>query len=214
MLTSKRHKNSGPKFGIGLLPRQLVRPIRSLNERLAPEPEDLLHIPTPWHNCILRLEHDPMLYLVKSGLVQEALQSKEFNGEWVTSEKGGDGGQGHFHLKSEQKTNELVKVGRQTSRIGNGAVFGPNVKLDIHLLKEGLRLKMLAITSAEKGTVASTAGGGGSGANGDNGFSATAKSTKSCIRPVRFLRWAFGRVFGLRLLRWLRCIFQPRAKVS
>ena len=169
MLTRKRHKNSGPKFGIGLLPRQFVRPIRSLEDRLAPESEDLLHIPTPWHNYILRLEHDPMLYLVKSGLVQEALDKKSFDGEWVTS-GGYDGCQGHFYLKSssssnsgssEQVTNGGVEGERKPDKMtSNGILFGSDVKLDIHLLKkEGLRLKMLATTAAtgkEKEVIPST----------------------------------------------------------
>ena len=211
-LTRNRHKNSGPKFGIDLLPKQFVRPIQSLEDRLAPESEDLLHTPTPWHNCILRLENDPMLYLVKSGVVHQALEGKKFGGEWVTPE-GDDGCQGHFHLRSNCKNEEAngnVRGKGPADKAENGSVYCTNEKIDIHLLKrEGNRLKMLAGTSAGgKKTVAVTASAGNNVRAGDG-------NARSGTQPVQFLlQRAINRMFRIRLIRWLRSVFWTRAKID
>ena len=183
------HKNCGPKFGIGLLPKTLVRPIRSLEDRLEPESEDLLHTPTPWHNCLLRLENDPMLYLVKSATVHDALKSRKFGGGWVSPE-GDHGCQGYYYLKMNQQE-ERASAGDGVST-GN---YKCNAEEKIHidfLKKEGLRV--------QAGDKVLVVGG----------------KTQALEIPTRrkhFFRRVLDRFLGLRMIRWVYFVVWARAKV-
>ncbi|KAF5858138.1 hypothetical protein ETB97_004742 [Aspergillus alliaceus] len=92
-LSIHAHNNSGPKFGIRLFDTATVRAVRELgfvdgnngNE----EDEDvmtashLLHIPTPWHNCIAQVAGDPTLYIVKYGVVKEASFTQRYKSDMV-----------------------------------------------------------------------------------------------------------------------------------
>lgn len=91
-LPGARHKNCGPKFGIRLLPGSKVKPIESLKDYSVWSSQDLLHIPTPWHNSILEIEGEQMLYAVKSKVVLEAIQRKDFVGGWVAADTPSSGG--------------------------------------------------------------------------------------------------------------------------
>lgn len=56
---------------------------------------DHLHVPTPWHNCIVEVEGHPQLYITMSSVAQSALAAGDFTGGWIESgEKGG-----YFYLK-------------------------------------------------------------------------------------------------------------------
>ncbi|KYK57098.1 Pyoverdine biosynthesis [Drechmeria coniospora] len=44
---------------------------------------DQLHVPTPWHNCIVDIEGHPTLYLTKSSVARAALSTGTFVGRWA-----------------------------------------------------------------------------------------------------------------------------------
>ena len=81
-----RHNNRGPKFGVRLFPKNRVRAIDSLGARGEPRTADLLHTPTPWHNCIIKFEGDATLYLTKTRVAHEALNDNGYRGSWVGAE--------------------------------------------------------------------------------------------------------------------------------
>lgn len=62
---------------------------------------DLLHIPTPWHNTACKIRNDPVLYVVRSNIILEALRSKQYEGEWIPAVKG------HGGFFSLQRVKEL-----------------------------------------------------------------------------------------------------------
>ena len=89
-----RHPNSGPKFGIQMFDAA----VRATNV-LSPDGDvmsslDLLHVPTPWHNCVVEIQGHPFLYVTKSRVVHEALDSGEFSGGAVDDDEQG----GYFKL--------------------------------------------------------------------------------------------------------------------
>lgn len=93
-LSIHAHKNGGPKFGIKIIDPLECRVIKSLNSSETPDFEDLLHIPTPWHNCIVQVDNSDVCYMTKSKVVFDALEANHYKGEWV---RNGDGS-GYFHL--------------------------------------------------------------------------------------------------------------------
>lgn len=56
---------------------------------------DELHVPTPWHNCIVEIEGHPKLYITKSSIVLSALATEAFTGGWTGTQPTG----AHFYLK-------------------------------------------------------------------------------------------------------------------
>ncbi|CCE63302.1 hypothetical protein TPHA_0E02100 [Tetrapisispora phaffii CBS 4417] len=50
------HNNAGPKYGIKVISREQCAIVKDLKNPEEPIFEDLLHIPTPWHNCIVSFE--------------------------------------------------------------------------------------------------------------------------------------------------------------
>lgn len=103
LLTLPRsHDNRGPKFGVRLFPYPSVRAIKSLADREEPPTQELLHIPTPWHNCIIEIKGDPTLYLTKSRVALEALENNHYKGSWTSS--GGTGGGKCFSMSQVRPT--------------------------------------------------------------------------------------------------------------
>jgi hypothetical protein len=89
-LSIHAHRNSGPKFGINLFGRDT--PIK-VTEQLSPDGDlmssrDLLHVPTPWHNCVVEVPGHPMLYVTKAKAVRDALSKGDFDGGLVGAEMG------------------------------------------------------------------------------------------------------------------------------
>lgn len=56
---------------------------------------DELHVPTPWHNCIVEIEGHSKLYITKSSIVLSALANESFTGGWTGARATG----AHFYLK-------------------------------------------------------------------------------------------------------------------
>ncbi len=93
-LSIHAHNNAGPKFAIRLLPAKSVRAIDSLETRLEPNPVYEFQLPTPWHNSMVKVEGDEFVYLCRSQLARKAMESPEYEGDWVN---GPDGS--YFSLK-------------------------------------------------------------------------------------------------------------------
>ncbi|KAE8347649.1 hypothetical protein BDV24DRAFT_146472 [Aspergillus arachidicola] len=92
-LSIHAHNNSGPKFGIRLFDTATVRAIRQLDsvgsddnngdDASAATASHLLHIPTPWHNCIVEVAGDPKLYIVKYGVIKDSLLTDKYSSELI-----------------------------------------------------------------------------------------------------------------------------------
>lgn len=93
-LSIHAHNNKGPKFAIRLLPKHMVRPIDDLENRLEPVAAYEFQIPTPWHNCMIKVEGDEFVYLARSAVARKALASSKYTGSWIN---GPDGS--YFQLK-------------------------------------------------------------------------------------------------------------------
>ncbi|KAH3908166.1 hypothetical protein HBI56_191790 [Parastagonospora nodorum] len=94
-LSIHAHSNRGPKFGIRLFPTTKVRAIESIVDRHAICPSYEFQVPTPWHNSMIKIEGDDMLYLGKAEIVHKALEAGDFEGEWINDQILG----GHFALR-------------------------------------------------------------------------------------------------------------------
>ncbi|KAH6662358.1 Pyoverdine/dityrosine biosynthesis protein-domain-containing protein [Halenospora varia] len=88
-LSIHAHSNSGPKFGIQLFERGLCKPASALLQ--APgsdDSNDLLHIPTLWHNCIIQVADDSRIYVGKSKIIKDALARGLYIGGWKEEHEG------------------------------------------------------------------------------------------------------------------------------
>jgi pyoverdine/dityrosine biosynthesis protein Dit1 len=85
-LSIHAHNNAGPKFGIKLLSADQVKVITSIDELDAPKTVDYLHIPTPWHNSILKIDNSDYFYVIKSGSITESIANGQGTGEWNKDE--------------------------------------------------------------------------------------------------------------------------------
>ncbi|GJC82017.1 spore wall maturation protein DIT1 [Colletotrichum liriopes] len=73
-LSIHAHNNAGPKFGIQLFDPAVVRAVEGLSPDGTPmTSRDLLHIPTPWHNCVAEVEGSPYLLVTKASVPREAM---------------------------------------------------------------------------------------------------------------------------------------------
>lgn len=87
-LSIHAHPNKGPKFAVRLLPKNMVRPIESLEHRHEPVAAYEFQIPTPWHNSIIKVEGDELLYLARAEVAKKAMASSDFEGSWVEGPNG------------------------------------------------------------------------------------------------------------------------------
>ncbi|KAL5046353.1 hypothetical protein BDW71DRAFT_214639 [Aspergillus fruticulosus] len=99
-LSIHAHTNAGPKFGIRLLPRGAVRAAPNAQSLLSvsecefeafTNPLYEFQIPTPWHNCLVRVDGLDGMLLTRSGVVRDAISKGLFEGGWCQRE-GGQGG--------------------------------------------------------------------------------------------------------------------------
>ena len=105
-LSIHAHNNSGPKFAVRLLPAQKVRAIDSLSTCREPNPVYEFQLPTPWHNCMIKVEGDEFLYLGRAQLARKALEGPDYTGSWVD---GPDGS--YFHLKRKADNAAITSAG-------------------------------------------------------------------------------------------------------
>lgn len=80
---TNRHDSSGPKFGIQMLGKRVIP-----TDVLPPSGGgvdccDKLHVPTPWHNCIVEIQGHADLYITKSAVARSALSTGEFTGHLI-----------------------------------------------------------------------------------------------------------------------------------
>jgi pyoverdine/dityrosine biosynthesis protein Dit1 len=94
-LSIHAHSNRGPKFGICLFPRDQVRAIEAIMDRHTFCPLYEFQVPTPWHNSIIKIEGDTMLYVGKAEIVRQAIEHGDFEGGWIDDNVEG----GHFSLR-------------------------------------------------------------------------------------------------------------------
>ncbi|KAF9881176.1 pyoverdine dityrosine biosynthesis protein [Colletotrichum karsti] len=74
-LSIHAHNNAGPKFGIQLFDPAVVRVVEGLSPDGVPmTSRDLLHIPTPWHNCVVEIEGSPYLLVTKANIPRKAME--------------------------------------------------------------------------------------------------------------------------------------------
>lgn len=83
------HVNSGPKYGIKIVPSEVCKSIKSMDELISPDFEDFLHIPTPWHNCVIRYADQKKLFFGRSSIVAQAVMSKAYMAKMVEDKYGG-----------------------------------------------------------------------------------------------------------------------------
>ncbi|KAI5968302.1 DIT1 [Candida margitis] len=79
------HNNAGPKYGVSLLSKNGTEeclPIESIQDHKEPRCTDLLHIPTPWHNAIVRINDDETYYVIKAAKVVQDLGDGTGSGGW------------------------------------------------------------------------------------------------------------------------------------
>lgn len=95
-LSIHAHNNRGPKFGIRLFPRNRVRAIDDVDGRHEPVPIYDFQIPTPWHNSMINIEGDTMIYLAKACVAHQAFASGRYTGGWVENREE----EGHFLLRN------------------------------------------------------------------------------------------------------------------
>jgi hypothetical protein len=98
-LSIHAHNNAGPKFAVRLLPANKVRAIDCLETCREPNPVYEYQLPTPWHNCMIKVEGDEFMYLGRSQIARKALESPDYTGAWVD---GPDGS--YFSLKRKTDT--------------------------------------------------------------------------------------------------------------
>lgn len=99
-LSIHAHSNRGPKFGVCLFPRDRIRPIDSIIDRHAICPSYEFQVPTPWHNSIIKIAGDDMVYLGKAEIVHKAIEQGDYEGGWVDDIVDG----GHFSIQSTVAT--------------------------------------------------------------------------------------------------------------
>ncbi|SJM88692.1 probable Spore wall maturation protein DIT1 [Zygosaccharomyces bailii] len=87
------HTNSGPKFGIKVVSPEQCLSVKSLESVEEPKFEDLLHIPTPWHNCVVKLCNQDRYFLIKAKAVRDAMEKGTYVGVWKETKLAlGEGG--------------------------------------------------------------------------------------------------------------------------
>ncbi|KAE8381570.1 Pyoverdine/dityrosine biosynthesis protein-domain-containing protein [Aspergillus bertholletiae] len=92
-LSIHAHNNSGPKFGIKLFDTatiSVIHPLDSMSSDASNSDEEciatashFLHLPTPWHNCIVEVAGDPKLYIMKYGAVKEGSLVHKYSSDLI-----------------------------------------------------------------------------------------------------------------------------------
>lgn len=75
--------------------------------------EDLLHIPTPWHNCVVQIKDYNCYYVTKSQIISKALEEGEYVGGWYKADRKG----GHFNIARLAQENISKPVNATTLQL-------------------------------------------------------------------------------------------------
>lgn len=96
-LSIHAHNNAGPKFGITLFDRKLVQADAERSGGLVGEmaTQDKLHIPTPWHNCLVRFKGK--YWVMKLKAVKQLIACEGYVGSLVEGDLSCGSG-GYIHL--------------------------------------------------------------------------------------------------------------------
>ncbi|KAL9106116.1 MAG: hypothetical protein Q9227_008816 [Pyrenula ochraceoflavens] len=103
-LSIHAHNNAGPKFGIRLFDKNFACSSTGFTSNAIQSSQDLLHIPTPWHNCVAQVEGDTMAYIIKSQAVKDAFAAKSHSGNWISGNL--SSGQGGYYSLTKLPTQE------------------------------------------------------------------------------------------------------------
>lgn len=87
-LSIHAHPNCGPKFGINLLGQSGCRTTISLLEDIPEMSDDLLHIPTPWHNSVIKIVGKDGWFVVKARIVKEGVEAGICTAEIIEGKDG------------------------------------------------------------------------------------------------------------------------------
>ena len=105
LLTTQRHNNAGPKFGIQLFDPAQIRVVEALSaagELTASL--DMLHIPTPWHNSVVQLDGSDFILVTKAKLARAALAAGSMTGGLVATGEG----RAYFSLRKKDAISSTV----------------------------------------------------------------------------------------------------------
>ncbi|KAH7131272.1 pyoverdine/dityrosine biosynthesis protein [Dactylonectria macrodidyma] len=103
-LSIHAHNNAGPKFGIQLFDASKVRVVENLSPDGIPmASEDLLHVPTPWHNSVVEMEGCDYLLVTKAKVAQHAVDCGAMGGGKITT-------QGGAYFLLQESVKEPVKL--------------------------------------------------------------------------------------------------------
>lgn len=103
-LSIHTHPNSGPKFGVNLLGRSDCRTAVSLAGDIPESSDDFRHIPTPWHNCVVKIAGREGWFMVKAKIVRQSVEDGDCTAEFIE----GKDGCGSYTLVTVRKVGDLV----------------------------------------------------------------------------------------------------------
>lgn len=118
-LSIHAHVNSGPKFGISLFDRSKTRVIDDLHDltSIAKPSHDLLHIPTPWHNCVFQVSQSDLTYITKSRVIKEAWMSNLVQAHWQEDTYSASGGYFQIDAFESTQTDQTTAISSSKSSI-------------------------------------------------------------------------------------------------
>ncbi|KAK0736368.1 Pyoverdine/dityrosine biosynthesis protein-domain-containing protein [Apiosordaria backusii] len=127
-LSIHAHNNAGPKFGIQLVDPTKVRAVTSLSaDGELMTSVDLLHVPTPWHNCVVELQGSEIMLMTKAKLARTALSKGSFTGSLTKT----DSGRAYFELTKRPKRPIVVtmseKIGPIFSKVSSPIRSSPQL---------------------------------------------------------------------------------------
>ncbi|KAI1374201.1 Pyoverdine/dityrosine biosynthesis protein-domain-containing protein [Hypoxylon crocopeplum] len=109
-LSIHAHNNAGPKFGIQLFDPLAVRAVESLSpDSCLMTSRDLLHIPTPWHNSVVKVVGSNTLYVTKAKVVREAIAAGDVTGLVIGGADHGGAGTAYFSVCASTLTEVELK---------------------------------------------------------------------------------------------------------
>lgn len=120
-LSIHAHSNTGPKFAIRLFDPSTTRVVDSLDrQHEAGSMHDLLHIPTPWHNCIVQFEGNDVVYVTKAVAVEKYLSANPSG--WRKDGDLRNGRGAYFFFKPMKPANTAVVPGYAAPIVALGKV--------------------------------------------------------------------------------------------